>query len=194
MITLPTKNLRVRDHLFLDLPIVIFAGLIAIELLSPGFSNRFPGWSLLLSLFLVGMPHGAVDFSVNARLRQAQSLTRRLATFSGHLTITFGTLLLFLWNPTIAILCFLIVSGVHFGLRDARATERRERVESPSSTNVVAAAARGCLLLGLAFFVVVTVPHHLLVERIHRTADQAIRTDPGGLSTNVQGTATSRHF
>ena len=71
---------------------------------------------LLLILF-IGLPHGALDILLIYRLYQRVSSEIIWALF-GYLGITIISLAIWLWVPYWAVLSFLIISSIHFGLRD----------------------------------------------------------------------------
>lgn len=71
---------------------------------------------LLLILF-IGLPHGALDILLIYRLYQRVSSEIIWALF-GYLGITIISLVIWLWVPYWAFISFLIISSIHFGLRD----------------------------------------------------------------------------
>jgi Brp/Blh family beta-carotene 15,15'-monooxygenase len=55
--------------------------------------------------------------------------------------------------PNLVVAAFAVLSGVHFGLADARALDERGGKTTPRATTLFSATARGSLILALPFFV-----------------------------------------
>ncbi len=140
----------IERRLFFQAPLLIIAGLAATEWLLPGYSSRIAAFPLLLSLFVVGMPHGAVDLAVHQRLASTRGFIRSLRSFAGYTFVLAVSLACFLAAPNLALLLFLVLSGLHFGFADARDLEKRVNATSKTTTTV-AALVRGGLLVSLLF-------------------------------------------
>ena len=76
------RTTRQPDHteqrLFYDLPLVVLIGAVLVESVVPGISAKLAGWPLVVSLFLIGMPHGAIDFSLTAHLTASKTISSQL--------------------------------------------------------------------------------------------------------------------
>lgn len=147
-----TQRENVEAWLFHGLPAAVLTAFAVAEGLHPGLSSRFAAGPLLLSLLLVGMPHGAADFAVNKQLTGSTSFRLATRSFTGYFLLLLLSLLLYLFMPGLALAVFLLTSALHFGLADARDLTRWQRTDSPNWLIKLSAAARGLLLLALPFF------------------------------------------
>jgi Brp/Blh family beta-carotene 15,15'-monooxygenase len=145
---------KVEQRVFSDLPLVLFTGFMLAELWAPGLSDSYAGWPLVISLFFVGMPHGAVDLAINTQLRGKRdaNILKQLTAFQGYVVTLVASTILFLTHPPAALLVFVILSCLHFGLADARDLELRSRAPTPSSVILISALSRGTLVIALPFF------------------------------------------
>lgn len=148
-----SNGLRDGSIVFFFSPLAVLTTFVIFERVAPGCSTRFAGWPLVISLVLVGMPHGAADLAVNNRLAKAISARRQIARFAGYLLMLTASLALFVASPSLALLLFITVSALHFGLADARDLDFFHRHKSPVRLLRFAALARGFLVLGLPFAV-----------------------------------------
>ena len=144
-------NSRAETRIFYQLPILIFVSFIMLETCFRGFSATYAGWPLVLSLVFVGMPHGAVDFVVNSRLRSAVATKDRIRTFMRYCVILSLSLGAFIFVPKLSLGVFVAVSLVHFGLADARALENRSGSRTTRLSVLVAGLVRGTLILASPF-------------------------------------------
>jgi Brp/Blh family beta-carotene 15,15'-monooxygenase len=97
------------------------------------------------------MPHGAVDLGVSRQLHESYGSSANLHFFS-YLLLLLGSAALFVALPLVAIVTFLLVSGLHFALADARALQRSVSFEAGPQLVWAAALVRGSLLISLPFF------------------------------------------
>ncbi len=137
---------------------VVFRGLpLAVMLLAAAFGLLAgSAWSKIagpgpwiLSLFFVGLPHGAADLAVAHRLCAGRSTTRLCVVYLAGIAVV---CLLFRSAPLLVILLFTVLSIWHFGLSHADN-------QSPATTpgcglavrwrQVLAALARGSSVLGV---------------------------------------------
>lgn len=152
MSTLAIPIRPAERKLFFDGPPVLITAFVLVELLAPGMSAFFAGWPIVISLFLVGMPHGAADLAVNSHMTGSRTLGERLTKFAGYLVALTASLVFFLVSPSLALIMFVLISAIHFGLADARDLQRRHAGSTPPQLTLLSALARGCLVLGLPFF------------------------------------------
>jgi len=92
---------------------LVFAILLA--LVAPGAVQVALFWPLLASLLIFGLPHGAVDHNVPARLG-APSVRNPL--LAGYVALTAAGLALWWITPAAALALFLTAAAVHWGLGD----------------------------------------------------------------------------
>ncbi len=113
------------------------------------FSRAYAGWPFLLSLVLVGMPHGAIDLLVAARLHQARSPRAVLASFTPYLILMGAAVLILICKPALALIAFAALSVLHFSLSDFQ--ELRRRVPHHRVTHLLSAISRSVIVLALPF-------------------------------------------
>ena len=107
-LTIPIRP--AERHLFFDGPLVLISAFVLVELLVPGMSAFFAGWPIVISLFLVGMPHGAADLAVNSHMTGSRTLGERLTKFAGYLVVLLASLVFFLVSPILALILFVLIS------------------------------------------------------------------------------------
>ncbi|MEE2972799.1 MAG: Brp/Blh family beta-carotene 15,15'-dioxygenase [Planctomycetota bacterium] len=124
------------------------AGAVAIGLLDREATRTWDTIPFLISLFLFGMPHGAMDWVVDRRLRRETGLFPGLRGFGGYLVWMGIASLLLAFAPVVTVAGFFIRTVIHWGLGDFDAT-------SPSFggglDRMAAITSRGLLILGTAF-------------------------------------------
>jgi Brp/Blh family beta-carotene 15,15'-monooxygenase len=148
-----TAKLDPRTSFLLYLvPLAVFEGFTLLELMSPGTSTGVCGWPFLISVMLLGMPHGAIDFFLSSSEGGARTARGRLSAFTGYLAALSLSLVLAVLFPRLSLTLFLLLSVIHFGLADARDIRRFEVCAPGRFMTAVSAAARGVLLLSLPFF------------------------------------------
>lgn len=136
---------------FFDAPIVALLLMAIIGYLWPGLSFRYAGWPFVVSLFVVGMPHGAVDFFLNARLRSASHVRNQIQSFAWYtVTLIVGLITLIVF-PKASVVLFAVTSAQHFGVADARALDQRFQTIVPDMIRRCSSLARGLIILALPF-------------------------------------------
>jgi len=103
-----------RRHFALPGHLALLAA-IALALLWPAAVDAALWWPLLAGLVVLGLPHGAVDHHVPARLGRAVSPPRFVA---GYVALAAAVLALWWVAPGAALGVFLAVAAVHWGLGD----------------------------------------------------------------------------
>lgn len=116
------------------------------------FAANMAGLPFVVSLFVLGLPHGAIDWRLASEQAEATSFPLQLRAFSTYLLGMLIMLSLCLIAPPLAIGVFGVISAWHFGLADERDLEDRfpTRWRNPQQ-KVMAALGRGGLLLALPF-------------------------------------------
>ncbi len=130
------------------LPWAILAVAGAAALLDPALTATAAPWPFVVALIVFGMPHGAADWTVAARLSHARGFGARLGGFWGYLAMMAASLALIMWQPGVSALLFLALTVFHFGMADATA------VHADSDGPVARwglVIGRGLLLLSTAF-------------------------------------------
>ncbi len=139
--------------LFGLLPPVVLAS-VALADLAFGFSTSYAGWPFLVSLVLIGMPHGAGDLVVNGRLAGRRSWSGYLRVFTTYVALMVVTLAAFVAWPLTTLLLFGVVTALHFGTADVEDLRGRgDRELADLATRLPAVLARGTLIIALPFAV-----------------------------------------
>ena len=115
---------------------------------SHAFTSRAAPWPFAVALLLLGMPHGAADWEVAARLHARRGFASRLRGFTGYLLMMAGCTAFLMWQPGIATLLFLLLTVFHFGMADATAVHADH--DGPLARWCLV-CGRGLLLLSTAF-------------------------------------------
>ncbi len=146
---IPDRMTSAERRVFYDSSLLILTLFVGVELSHPGLSKAYAGWPLIASLFLAGMPHGAVDLAIARRLRKHHGLLG--SRFGAYLAVLGLSAAFFAAAPLTAAGLFFVLSGVHFGLADARALDLRCGLHSPPVETALAAFVRGSLIISLPF-------------------------------------------
>ncbi|MEM6459035.1 MAG: Brp/Blh family beta-carotene 15,15'-dioxygenase [Planctomycetota bacterium] len=134
-------------------PTTVCVGATALVFLLPGVAERLIAWPWLVALFVIGMPHGALDYVVHQRLRASAGQRTGLATFAGYLAVM-GVSALILWAaPLAAVLLFFVLTAWHFGLADVlhAAGDRADDATQRRAATHALALCRGGLVLSVPF-------------------------------------------
>jgi Brp/Blh family beta-carotene 15,15'-monooxygenase len=132
------------------LPWGVLAAALVLGALDPSLTARAAPWPFLVALVFFGMPHGAADWAVAARISGRRGFLARLLGFSGYLALMGLSLGGIVWQPGAAALLFLLLTMFHFGMADATALQADH--EGPLARWGLA-LGRGLLLLATAFAV-----------------------------------------
>lgn len=108
----------------------------------PEWSARYASAPWLVALVLVGLPHGAADLAVLARLRGPRAAVR---LFAAATLLSGAALGLLVIAPRLALAAFVLVTIWHFGTAHARGRSP----PPPAGSLVLQAVARGGGVLGL---------------------------------------------
>ncbi len=122
---------------------------IGIAIFWPDFALTLAPWVVVLSVFIVGIPHGAIDHVIAAELFGLnQTLTDHLLFYGSYLLIMIIVGALWIFFPIGGMIFFLAISIYHFGQADMEdfLTEKRKG-------NWIFHLARGTLIIGLIVFV-----------------------------------------
>ena len=93
----------------------------SIGIIAPAVAKQFSAWPFVLALLIFGMPHGAADWVVQARLTGEKLFTRQLVGFAEYLGLMLACSLFLVWQPGVFALLFLGLTIFHFGMADATA-------------------------------------------------------------------------
>jgi Brp/Blh family beta-carotene 15,15'-monooxygenase len=120
---------------------------IAVVYLFSGSQDTLALWAVLTSVFLIGIPHGAIDHVMAAELYGLnQSWIDHLKFYGSYLFIMMAVALLWFLAPVGGMILFLAISIYHFGQADM------EEFVAGKSGNLIGYLGRGCLVIGLIIF------------------------------------------
>lgn len=126
---------------------MLVAGVLLAAVSRPATVAAAP-WPFLVALLAFGMPHGAADWEVAARLGGRRGFLHRVAGFSWYLAMMVACTAALAWQPGVATLLFLLLTVFHFGMADATAVGADDD-GAPARWCLV--GGRGLLLLATAF-------------------------------------------
>jgi Brp/Blh family beta-carotene 15,15'-monooxygenase len=131
---------------------LIFAGIISLifmipAIFTPEIHDAIAPYLVVASVFLIGIPHGAIDHIISAELfNTGRSLRGHLIFYSSYLLIMLLVGLLWVWAPIAGMILFLIISVYHFGQADM------EDFLLTGRNKYAAYVVRGIFILGLIIF------------------------------------------
>lgn len=129
--------------------VVTSALFIGIALFWPVFVQNIAPWVVILSVVIIGIPHGAIDHVIAAELFGFnQKLQDHLLFYSSYLLIMIFVGALWIFFPIGGMIFFLAISIYHFGQADMEDFLIKKR-----KSNVIFHLARGTLIIGLIVFV-----------------------------------------
>ena len=123
------------------------ASAIFLALVAPGAVQVALFWPLLASLLIFGLPHGAVDHNVPARLG-APSVRNPLLI--GYVALTAAGLVLWWIAPAVALAIFLAAAAVHWETARSGGRRAASRIGSKNSSGNVRAPRASTGLLDAA--------------------------------------------
>jgi beta-carotene 15,15'-dioxygenase len=144
------KKRRMR-HPVTSLNIVVTASAviaIVLSLLVPQFMDQIAPWLLFFAVFVIGIPHGAVDHVVAADLYGIERGTAgHLAFYSTYLLVMLLVGALWLFYPNAGMVLFLLISVYHFGQADAAAL-----LKTDARFSALFAWSRGLMIITVVIF------------------------------------------
>ena len=121
---------------------------VLMAVLAPGVVRELDWLPFLVSLFVLGMPHGAMDWFVQNRLGDHQSLlaqSRAFVPYLGWMVVSITSLVLF---PLFTVAAFMLLTVIHFGTADLLAC--RHGGDS-TFRRTIFIVGRGLIILGPLF-------------------------------------------
>ena len=104
---------------FLALISAISVPLIFLSIFLPGFVSNAALILVLFSVFLIGIPHGAIDHIISSKLfGTGETLSGHLLFYSSYLLIMLVLGLIWIFTPVTGMIIFLLISIYHFGQAD----------------------------------------------------------------------------
>ncbi|MGM0738013.1 MAG: Brp/Blh family beta-carotene 15,15'-dioxygenase, partial [Bacteroidota bacterium] len=145
--------------------VTVCAGLlfVLLALAFPGWNALLAPWVVLAAVFLIGIPHGAIDHVMAAELyRLHATLKDYLLFYGGYLILMLLVGALWYFLPVGGMILFLSISIYHFGQADM---EDFLRVDGGGPLPApVWHVVRGLLIIGLIVFSDSGVTYPILAE------------------------------
>ncbi|MCH8549077.1 MAG: Brp/Blh family beta-carotene 15,15'-dioxygenase [Balneolaceae bacterium] len=132
---------------------------IATGLLAPGFNEALALWIVVASVFLIGIPHGAIDHIMASEIFGLnRTLKDHLLFYASYLLIMLLVAALWVFIPIAGMALFLIISVYHFGQADM------EDFMKPYPLSWVWHLNRGVFIIGLIIFSDTSVTYPIMAE------------------------------
>lgn len=145
----PASTTSIRcEHLVRAVPFVGLAATAALGFVDRDLSARYDTLPFLLSFLLLGMPHGAMDWVVDQRLRRARGRSTGIRGFAWYLALMAASSAALWIAPVATIVAFFVLTVFHWGLGDVDAVDPKPRSWVRTGIGVV---GRGVVVLGAAF-------------------------------------------
>jgi len=172
-------------NIFLTGSVILAVGL---SFLAPEAMEWIAPWFLFFAVFVIGIPHGAVDHVVAADLYgMRQRVTGHLLFYSSYLLVMLLVGLLWVFYPLAGMVLFLLISVYHFGQADMAALLKQD-----APLSALFSWSRGLMIIAAVIF---TDPYVCLP-----IIEAAIRMSPEWFpylyqhSTIILITATAQYF
>jgi Brp/Blh family beta-carotene 15,15'-monooxygenase len=137
--------LHFEENVFRRLPLgCLLAASVAGFAFGTGWSARAAAVPWLVSLVIVGLPHGAADLAIARRLGGTAAALRLFAGYIAVMGLVFGG---FVFFPVPLVLLFTAVSIWHFGM--AHADCQSPPIAAALWPRMLAAVARGAPVIGV---------------------------------------------
>ncbi|PKD44502.1 Brp/Blh family beta-carotene 15,15'-dioxygenase [Rhodohalobacter barkolensis] len=149
--------------------------LVGVGLLLPQILELLIIPILLLSVFIIGIPHGAIDHIMASELYGLRnSLKDHILFYASYLLIMLFIAFLWIYIPIAGMVLFLAMSIYHFGQADM------EDFLKSSTPNVTWYITRGTLIIGLIIFADTSTSYPIMAEamRLDLTTFANVMPDP----------------
>lgn len=121
---------------------------ILIALFFPSASESMALWIVVASVFIIGIPHGAIDHIMAAELYELnQTLKDHLLFYSSYLLVMVVVGALWILLPEAGMVLFLVISIYHFGQADME-----DFLTEKKAGNRIFYVNRGFMIIGLIIF------------------------------------------
>lgn len=156
-----------QSSLFLKLSLSLTLLFILFSLLFPDSSERLAPWIVVTSVFLIGIPHGAIDHVVSSELfGTGRSLKGHLIFYGSYLIIMLILGLIWIFTPVFGMIIFLLISIYHFGQADMEDFLIAKKMKS------IGYIIRGFFVIGLIVFSATDVTYPILSSAMNISSDQ----------------------
>ena len=159
--------------LFLSLSLSLSAFFIFFSLLFPELSDHIAPWVVVASVFLIGIPHGAIDHIVSSELfGTARNIQGHLLFYGSYLIIMLLLGLIWIFIPIFGMIIFLDISIYHFGQADM------EDFIISKQKQPLWYIVRGTFLIGLIVFSSTDVTYPIIASAMNISIDLFLSVMP----------------
>ncbi|MCC5941511.1 MAG: hypothetical protein JJU37_08205, partial [Balneolaceae bacterium] len=160
-----------RDFLLIAYPVSVL--FILISIISPDFSISLAPWLVVISVFLIGIPHGAIDHIMAAEIFDMElKLRDQLLFYASYLLLMFILGAVWIFYPIAGMVIFLLISIYHFGQADME-----EFLNESKPLHCLWYLLRGAFIILLIIFSDISVSYPIL--------EQAMSLSDGTLSSLI---------
>jgi len=125
--------------------------IIAMSLWIPDLVQQIELVIVAAAIALVGIPHGAIDHLIAAKVyEQGSSIWDHIRFYGWYLFLMVALSVLWFFSPAAGFILFMVISVLHFGQSDIEGFFHRFEIYEPSTGWVIAATvSRGLAIIGL---------------------------------------------
>ncbi len=146
---------------------------ILLSLVYPELNNAIAPWVVIVSVFLIGIPHGAIDHIMAAEIFNIElKLKDQLLFYGSYLLLMFILGAIWIFFPIAGMVIFLIISIYHFGQADME-----EYLKEGTSLTWFWHIIRGLYIILLIIFSDISITYPIL--------EQAMNITEGSLSIMI---------
>ena len=133
----------------LTMAVAIF--IIAASLWIPDLLKSIELFIVAAAIALVGIPHGAIDHLIAAKVyEQGSSIWDHIRFYGWYLFLMVALSVLWFFSPAAGFILFMVISVLHFGQSDIEGFFHRFEVDEPHTAWIVSATvSRGIAIIGL---------------------------------------------
>lgn len=165
--------MRHQSPLLNIITVSVSFGFILLAITAPDIAAETAPWILIISVFIVGIPHGAIDHIMAAELYHLdQTLKGHLLFYASYLFIMILVGMLWVLFPIAGMVLFLAISIYHFGQADI------EDFFTKNHSARIFYLNRGFLIIGLIIFSDTTITYPIIADAVHVNPELLFSTMP----------------
>jgi len=125
--------------------------IIAASLWIPDLLQRIELIIVAAAIALVGIPHGAIDHLIAAKVyEQGSSIWDHIRFYGWYLFLMVALSVLWFFSPAAGFILFMVISVLHFGQSDIEGFFHRFEIDEPHTAWIISATvSRGVAIIGL---------------------------------------------
>lgn len=157
-----------RSFLSVAYPVSFF--FIFLSILSPELNSTIAPWVLIISVFLIGIPHGAIDHIMAAEIFNIEMKFKdQLLFYGSYLLLMLMIGAVWIFYPIAGMLIFLLISIYHFGQADME-----EYLAEGTSKPLFWHTIRGLYIILLIIFSDTSVTYPILEQAMNITEESLL--------------------